>query len=83
MILITGATGKNGTEIIKTLAARGTRLRAMVHHASKKDTFPAGVEVAVADLDQSESLRGALEGIEKAFSVTPSSEKVEEHNCVS
>lgn len=78
MILITGATGNNGTEIVKNLSAQGVPLRAMVHRAPGKDSLPPGVEIALADFDDAGSLRSALEGIQKAFLVTPSSEKVEE-----
>lgn len=36
MILVTGATGSNGTEIVKRLAARNVQVRAMVRD------YPAG-----------------------------------------
>ena len=79
MILITGATGNNGAEIVKGLIARGEAVRAMVRKVpEQKDAFPAGVEYAVADFDDADSLRRALAGVDRAFLVTPSSEKVEE-----
>ena len=37
-----------------------------------------GVEIATADFDQPESIRRALEGVDRAFLVTNSSERVEE-----
>jgi uncharacterized protein YbjT (DUF2867 family) len=43
MILITGATGKNGMAIIKGLAASGQSTRAMVRkEPEQKYTFPDG-----------------------------------------
>jgi uncharacterized protein YbjT (DUF2867 family) len=80
MILVTGATGKNGTEILKRLSGRGERIRAMVH--KQKDILNATHNCAVrfveADFDDPTSLRKALDGVQRAFLVTNSSEKVEE-----
>lgn len=79
MILVTGATGNNGTEIIKGLVRRGEAVRAMVRKTPEQGQgLPAGVDYAVADFDDAESLRKALAGIDRAFLVTPSSEKVQE-----
>jgi uncharacterized protein YbjT (DUF2867 family) len=78
MVLITGATGNNGVEIIKALCNQGTAVRAMVRKQPDKPNFPNGVEIAVADFDDAASMQQALAGIERAFLVTPSSERVEE-----
>jgi uncharacterized protein YbjT (DUF2867 family) len=86
MILVTGATGSNGTEILKLLAAQKVPVRAMVRHpvggASRfenraKDIAAPNVEIVAGDFDRSETLLGALSGVERAFLVTPSSERVE------
>jgi len=78
MILITGATGKNGIEILKRLSGRSERIRAMVR--KRKDTIRPyhGLEFVEADFDDEASLRRALAGVQRAFLVTNSSEKVEE-----
>jgi uncharacterized protein YbjT (DUF2867 family) len=80
MILVTGATGKNGTEILKRLSGRQERIRAMVH--KQKDIVNAtrncALEFVEADFDDAESLRKALNGVQRAFLVTNSSERVEE-----
>jgi uncharacterized protein YbjT (DUF2867 family) len=78
MILITGATGNNGVEIIKALCHQGTAARAMVRKKPDKPVFPDDVEIAIADFDDAPSMRRALEGIDRVFLVTPSSERVEE-----
>ena len=79
MILITGATGNNGVEVVKGLAAMGKSIRAMGRKKPEEDdALAAGVEHAVADFDDAGSLRRALAGVDRAFLVTPSSEKVEE-----
>jgi uncharacterized protein YbjT (DUF2867 family) len=80
MILVTGATGKNGVEIIKRLAGRQERIRAMVRKRSDVTRFvpKSNLEFAEADFDDDASLRKALSGVQRAFLVTNSSEKVEE-----
>lgn len=69
MILITGATGSNGTEIVKQLAARNIPFRAMVRHL---DRARAIAEVVEGDFDHPETLLNALSGIDRAFLVTNS-----------
>jgi uncharacterized protein YbjT (DUF2867 family) len=80
MILVTGAMGKNGTEILKRLSGRRERIRAMVH--KQKDivnaTHNCALEFVEADFDDPASLRRALDGVQRAFLVTNSSERVEE-----
>jgi uncharacterized protein YbjT (DUF2867 family) len=80
MILVTGATGKNGTEILKRLSGRAERIRAMVH--KQRDivnaTHNCALEFVEADFDDTASLRKALNGVQRAFLVTNSSERVEE-----
>lgn len=79
MILITGATGSNGAELVKLLASRGVPLRAMVRStgAAKGIAALPGVELALGDLDDPASVGRALEGIEKAFLLTPSTDRAE------
>jgi len=79
MILVTGANGSNGTELVKRLSGTGIAVRAIVRTPREqgKGILP-GVEIATADFDQPESIRRALEGVDRAFLVTNSSERVEE-----
>jgi uncharacterized protein YbjT (DUF2867 family) len=78
MILVTGATGKNGVEIIKRLSGKGTRVRAMVHRLSGlPGSTTTNVEYMAADFDDAESLRKVLDGVDRAFLVTNSSDRVE------
>jgi len=79
MILITGATGSNGTELLKLLSLRGVPARAMVHSTRKPDameTLP-GIKVVAGDFDDGASLDRALHGIERAFLLTNSSDRAE------
>ena len=78
MILITGATGSNGTEVIKRLAGKNIQVRAMVRDRTKaKNIAISNVEVVEADFDRPETLQSALAGVKRAFLLTNSSENAE------
>lgn len=77
-VLVTGATGNTGRAIVDELARRGTPVRAMVRAAADRAKLPAGLPVAVADFDDPASITAALEGAERAYLVTPSSEQAED-----
>lgn len=75
MILITGATGNNGKELIRQLTAAGQQARALVRNPAKAaDLKGPNVELAVGDFDQPATLDAALRGVEKAFLLTPVAE---------
>ncbi|MGW1158477.1 NmrA family NAD(P)-binding protein [Streptomyces sp. NPDC002519] len=61
-ILVTGATGTVGRQVVAELLARGHAVRALTRNAAKAD-FPAGVEVVQGDLAEPDSLIPALEGV--------------------
>ncbi len=67
-ILVTGATGQVGTELVKALLARGATVRALVHNPSSAGKVEGpGVETVSGDLQKPETLETAMRGIEKAF----------------
>jgi uncharacterized protein YbjT (DUF2867 family) len=69
MILITGATGTNGTEFIKLLARQGIRVRALVrsqHRAMAIANLP-GVGLMIGYLGEHASIKTALSGVERAL----------------
>lgn len=80
MILVTGAAGKNGVEILKRLLGRRERVRAMVHKQREIASPPpnAALEYVEGDFDDPESLRKVLKDVQRAFLVTNSSDRVEE-----
>ena len=76
--LITGASGSNGRELVKRFIAQGVEVRAMVRDMERaRDLARPGVELVTGDFDQHATLRVALNGIERAFLLTPSSEHAE------
>ena len=79
-ILITGATGNIGSELTSLLARQGLPFRAMVRNPNQESTLTAlpGAEVVAGDFNDPVSLASAMHGIERAFLLTPSSERAEE-----
>jgi len=76
MILITGATGNNGQELVRQLTAMGQRVRAFVRNPAEAARLKdPNIELAVGDFDQPETLEAALQGVEKAFLLTPVAER--------
>jgi len=63
MILVTGATGNVGAELVHALAAAGEPVRALVRDDARRAALPAGVEAAVGDLNRPDTLAPALEGV--------------------
>ena len=84
MILVTGATGSNGTELIKLLVSRGIPVRAMARSergAAALARLP-GVEIMAGDFDDAASVERALQGVQKAFLLTNSTERAEAQQAV-
>lgn len=74
MILVTGATGLNGGEVLRRLSARGVRARALVRNMAKSGGLAtlAGVEIVEGDMARPETLARALEGIDRAMLISSS-----------
>jgi uncharacterized protein YbjT (DUF2867 family) len=62
MIVVTGATGNVGRELVAQLAAADQPVRAVVRRADAGASLPPGVEPVVADLNQPGTLTDALAG---------------------
>jgi uncharacterized protein YbjT (DUF2867 family) len=69
MILVTGASGTVGKEVLKQVAKRGAKHRAMYRSDSEAAKAPAGTETVIADFSKKESLKPALRGVESVFVV--------------
>lgn len=75
MILLTGVTGKIGGETAKQLISKGVSLRALVRDEAKAaDLKAAGVELVVGDIGDADTVRRAMQGVDKAFLLLPNGE---------
>ena len=74
MILVTGATGLNGTELLRRLSARGIAVRALVRNPAKAEAIAAlpHVEIAQGDMAHPETLAAALHEINRAMLISSS-----------
>jgi uncharacterized protein YbjT (DUF2867 family) len=66
MILVAGAVGNVGGELVRVLAGAGEPVRGLVR-GGREDALPAGVEAAAGDLNKPSSLRDALRGVTGVF----------------
>ncbi|MFF9023855.1 NAD(P)H-binding protein [Streptomyces eurythermus] len=66
MILVTGATGNVGRNLVRELLDAGARVRALTRDP-RRAGLPDGVDVVRGDLTDAESLASALRGVERAF----------------
>ena len=72
MILIIGATGTVGSETVRRLSSLKIPVRALIHSPEKAVSITSpGVETVVGDLDLPYTLEKALDGITRAFLVSP------------
>jgi uncharacterized protein YbjT (DUF2867 family) len=74
MILVTGATGLNGKELVRQLSAKGVTVRALVRDPAKAADLAAlpHVEIAVGDMAVPETLAGPLRGVDRAMLISSS-----------
>jgi uncharacterized protein YbjT (DUF2867 family) len=71
MILVVGAPGQIGRELVKLLTVSGSPMRALVRtlaQAQAQQQF--GAEAVIGDLAQPATLDAALQGVEQAFLVS-------------
>ena len=69
-VLIIGATGRIGREVVRLLAERGSSLRALVR-APGPLGLGAGIEQVAGDLCDPEALRRAFAGVDHVVLITP------------
>ncbi|HEX4771599.1 MAG TPA: SDR family oxidoreductase [Bryobacteraceae bacterium] len=70
MILITGAGGNVGREVLKQMVQTRTAVRAAYQSAAKA-VAPPGVEIATIDYNRPDTVRAALTGVTRVFLVGP------------
>jgi uncharacterized protein YbjT (DUF2867 family) len=86
MILVTGATGNNGSELLQQLSATGATVRAFVRdkrqaRSSLGSRLRSGVELVEGNFSRPETFMQALEGVDRLFLLMPSSPQVEDRQC--
>ncbi|HEX9108982.1 MAG TPA: NAD(P)H-binding protein, partial [Longimicrobiales bacterium] len=69
-VLVTGATGRIGREVVAGLLGAGAEVRGLTRDPPTA-RLPAGVEVVCGDLTLPESLEPALDGVDAIFLVWP------------
>jgi uncharacterized protein YbjT (DUF2867 family) len=74
MLLVTGATGLNGSELIHRLSARGVAVRALVRDPAKAAAIAAlpNVEIVQGDMARPNTLTAALSGVDRAMLISSS-----------
>jgi uncharacterized protein YbjT (DUF2867 family) len=76
MILVIGATGTVGGEVVRRLAAAGERVRALVRDPQRAGQQPGEpVEYVVGDLDRPETIPAGLAGVDRVFLLTRQSHR--------
>jgi NADH dehydrogenase len=64
VILLTGATGNVGSQILRRLTARGERVRVLVRDQRRLGSERVRVQIALGDLSDPASFRNALRGVD-------------------
>ena len=79
MILITGATGNIGVELVKILSGARQSVRAFVRNRARCQAITVpGIELVEGDLAKPETFMPALDGVDRLFLLIPSSSEVEQ-----
>ena len=74
-ILIVGATGTVGTELVNQLTQDDHPVRILTRNPQKAVRFGNSVEVIVGDLDNPTSLKPAMQGVDRFFLITLSTQQ--------
>ena len=67
MILVTGATGQVGGEVLKQALTAGVPVRALARDAVKAESLPDFAEIVIGDFADPASLDAAVEGVDAVF----------------
>ena len=71
MLLVTGATGNIGRELVRELDALGSDVRILVRDPTRADGLPERAERVVGDLDEPAHWIPAFDGVDGLFLLTP------------
>lgn len=71
MLLVTGATGHVGRELVQELAAKGAEFRVLVRGPARSAGLPERAERVVGDLGEPATLMPAFDGVDRVFLLVP------------
>ncbi len=73
MILVTGAAGKTGRAVLKTLVARGTDVRALVRRSEQVEDLKTNgaADALIGDMADVESYQRAMPGVKSIYHICP------------
>jgi len=66
-VLVTGATGSIGLQLVADLIVRGFRTRALIRHLSRAEALPRAVEVVEGGLEDVDAVRRATTDVDVVF----------------
>ncbi|MGA8573662.1 MAG: SDR family oxidoreductase [Desulfobaccales bacterium] len=75
MILVIGATGTIGTQLVDQLTQADYSVRAFTRNPERAAKFGGKVEVAIGNLDDEKSLLQAMRGVQRCFLITRSTQQ--------
>jgi uncharacterized protein YbjT (DUF2867 family) len=82
IVVITGGTGKVGSEATRILTSQGVAVRVLTRDASKGARLPEGATAVVGELAKPDTLADAFRGADGLFLITPLSQtETEEGNA--
>ena len=73
MILVTGAAGKTGLALIKSLNAKGLETRALIHRPEREKLVKSAgaIEVQIGNMESRTDMAKAFKGIERVYFIVP------------
>jgi len=71
MLLVTGATGHIGRELVHELDAKDAEFRVLLRDPARGRDLPRSAQRAIGDLGQPATLAPAFDGVDKVFLVVP------------
>ncbi|NUP50151.1 MAG: NAD(P)H-binding protein [Catenulispora sp.] len=82
MLLITGATGNTGRELVHELDVRQADFRVLVRDPARAAALPSRAHRVIADLEEPTTLRAAFDGVEKLFLLTQGTGMAQAENAI-
>ena len=81
MVVVIGATGRMGSEVVKALIAKGEKVRALVRDPQRAGAIQVpGVELVVGDVEKPDTWDAALQDVDKVFLLSPEGPQMAEQH---